>query len=504
MSNILTQATRNAARSLVRNAPGYDAWRAGKGYDSELTKGRIFEAADALGLRGELDRLIAGQGAVTAADVADAAAVDAMEAGEPVDTVAADALAVDGAAVDGAAVQASIDGVLGTVRGFLAAGLVADIETRLRPLAVAANKPAMVVERIVEVAAMPQAPAGQAPYAKVVRQSTMSATFSVRTQGQAKLPVKIWDAVDAPKVDPAYVIEPARFAEVATALEHGETVWLAGAAGTGKGTLAREYAARTGRPFVRIGFTRATEIVDLLGQSEPAPHAAGGVEMIWRDKVFTQAIRRPGTVILLDEIMIAPAGTVAVFQTILDDRRVTLPTGEVVEFAPGVVVILADNSAGYGDESGVYAGVQPANAALVDRCGRVVIVDYLPAKLEALALHKHTTAPLDACQRLAEFAKVVRTAASKAGGEARPFSFRRLVAFMHAVHRDGLPLDTAWAVTALSRLPDADRETLRVAIGAHFQSEDFRRELNGEPTAAPEAPLSQAAEQVEARRVFAD
>ena len=482
---VLPQSVRNAARTLVRAQPGFSEWRERQGMSGKaaLRKAEILQAARDLGI---WEQLVALAGTVPMDKESDNEDEDMVSEAVKMDIVST-------ATVD--PVTAAIDNVLDPVRPFLAGSMLAEIERRVRPLAIEANRPPQIVA---------VAPAGTVPYARIVRQATMSTVFAVRG-AQSRLPVAVWDASDAPRPEPAYVVEPARFAEVATALEHGETVWLAGGAGTGKGTLAREYAARTGRPFTRIGFTRSTEIVDLLGQSEPVPHANGGVEMVWRDKVFTQSIRRPGTVILLDELMIAPAGTVAVFQTILDEKRVTLPTGEVVAFAPGVVVIIADNSAGYGDESGVYAGVQSANAALVDRCGRLVVIGYLPAKLEALALAKHTGAPHAACQRLADFAKAVRTAAAKSGGEARPFSFRRLVAFMSAVHRDMLAVDTAWNVTALSRLPEGDRETLRQAIRAHFDGDAFQREVSGavaDMAPVDAAPLSQSAEQVDARRVF--
>jgi MoxR-like ATPase len=168
------------------------------------------------------------------------------------------------------------------------------------------------------------------------------------------------------------------------------------------------------------------------------------------------------------------------------------------------VVIIADNSAGYGDETGAYAGVQPANAALVDRCGRLVIVDYLPPKLEAAALSQKTGLPFPAALRLAEFAKVVRVAAAKAGGEARPFSLRRLIAFAVATFRDKLTVEVACMATFLSRLPEADRETLRVAFGAHFKVDAYIAEMNGETVDEPAtiAPPSQEPEQIEARRVF--
>jgi MoxR-like ATPase len=496
---IFTQATRNKARSIVRAAPGFDAWRnaAGDAVGQLNTKVSIIDAAKALNVWPAIEALIADQiaGGDHATDDGDDAA--AIEDANEVDDVAA---LIEAGETD--PVEAAIESVLAPVRPVLGSLVLQAIENAVRPIAVAANKPAVVIQ------AAPVAPAGAAPYAAIVRQSTMSQTFGLAARSaQGKLPVNIWDAVDAPTPETAYVVNPDTFAEVATALEHGEAVWLAGAAGTGKGTLAREYAARTNRPFVRIGFTRSTEIVDLVGQSEPIPGETHGAQMIWRDRVFTQSIRRPGTVILLDELMIAPPGTAAFFQTVLDDKRLTLPTGEVVPFAQGVVVIVADNSAGYGDETGVYAGVQVANAALVDRCARLVIVDYLPPALEALALNKHTQAPLAACERLAAFAKVVRTAAKAAGGEARPFSVRRLVAFVNATYRDKIEVGAAWRVTVLSRLPEADRELLVQAIAAHFDGKTFDRELRGvadasEP-AAVAAPLSQASEQVGARQAFA-
>jgi hypothetical protein len=89
-------------------------------------------------------------------------------------------------------------------------------------------------------------------------------------------------------------------------------------------------------------------------------------------------------------------------------------------------------------------------------------------------------------------------------GDARPFSFRRLVAFLSAVHRDKLNLDTAWRVTVLSRLPEADRETMRQAIRAHFDGAAFMRELQGgNDEGQSDAPLSQAPEQIGARSAFA-
>ncbi len=70
-----------------------------------------------------------------------------------------------------------------------------------------------------------------------------------------------------------------------------------------------------------------------------------------------------------------------------------------------------------------------------------------------------------------------------ASPKGRPLSaIRRLIAFANATHRDLLTVDEAWNVTTLSRLPEADRESMRQAIKAHFDEKAYARELKGEPT----------------------
>jgi MoxR-like ATPase len=488
----LNEKQRNALRGLVRAQAGYDTWRESKGYGPHLTKAWIFEAIEHFGLGREADAVLM------------AVDLSALPAGPMGDDMGddMDGDACDESADESRAIDVDMDSVLSPVRPFLAGGLVKQMEAALRPIVEAAHRPATIIEKTAPTPLRE----GEAPRASRVGASTMAKLFSV-PGAKGKKPVVLWNDPLAGKPDSGYVMDGASMYILASCLEAGETVWLAGSAGTGKTTKAREFAARTGRGFVRIGFSRTTELIDLLGQKEPTPSGDNGaVEMVWTDGVFTQALRRPGTVILLDELTAAPPGTAIAFQTILDEKRVTLPTGEVVIFADGVVVCIADNTAGYGDESGVYAGTHSANAALVDRAARVIPVDYLPAMLEAEALEKRTGAPQAACIRLAEFAHKARTLQAQSGGDARPLSIRRLIAFANATHRDGMTLDEAWLTTMLSRLPETDREALRQLAGAHFDDKAFKRELSGEQVSlgvvVDEATLSDEPRQQAAREAF--
>ena len=477
---------RNELRKLARNHPDFARWRAINDPSNKMEKAQIIQAINDLGLVAQAEAILGApqiapdmtndvdedELAIVANDAAYDAAYEA----------AGKALGVEDEG-EVSPVETDIETVLGAVRPFLAPSIVANIESALRPIVIAAHKPAQVIERQAPVVLK----AGEAAHARRIGVSTMAKVFLVGG-AKGKRQVALWNDPLAPRPDAGYVMDGARMYLGASAFEAGETVWFAGPAGAGKTTMAKEYAALTGRGFVRIGFNHSTEMIDLIGQPEPQPaNENGGVKMVWRDGVFTRAIRRAGTVILLDELTGAPPGTSMAFQPILDERQLTLPTGEVVNFADGVVVVIADNTAGYGDESGVYAGTQAANGALVDRAARLVPVDYMSAMLEAEALQRRTGAPMSACIRLADFASKVRTVQAQNKSDSRPFSIRRLIAFANATHRDLMTCEEAWTITAYSRLPELDRAELSAAVSAHFDAKAYVRELKGE--AAPVDPV---------------
>ena len=468
---------RNELRKLARNHPDFAQWRAINDPKNVMQKHEIILAINDLGLVNEAEAIL-GAPQVTSLD---SEAFEETLSDDPSDMTLAD-VAVE-TARDTSPIDDDVESVLGPVRPFLAGGLIANIEAALRPIVIAAHKPAQTIVQAAPVVLK----AGEAQHAQRTGATTYAKAFLVGG-AKGKRTVALWNDPLAPRVDAGYVMDGASMYVMASALEAGETVWLAGPAGTGKTTKAKEYAAITGRGFVRIGFNHSTEMIDLIGQPEPVPaNENGGVKMVWRDGVFTRAIRRAGTVVLLDELTGSPPGTSMAFQTILDERSLTLPTGEVVDFADGVVVVIADNTAGYGDESGVYAGTQAANGALVDRAVRLIPVDYMSAMLEAEALQRRTGAPQACCIRLADFASKVRTVQAQAKSDSRPFSIRRLIAFANATHRDLMTCDEAWTITAYSRLPEMDREELRQAVKAHFDERAYVRELKGE--AAPVEPV---------------
>lgn len=500
---------RDDIRALIRNHPDYETFRVAHGAfkSRDISHLNTMLAIETLGLESAVQDILAGNGnpAELAAMVERVDGLDERE--EMADDEAAEmptlnqAMAQAGLRMgdpvpldDSAdAAETMANTVLDHLRPFISPAILAQVSTALTPIVASALKPP--VERTITVTldANGKAPAmPEYPEAKPVAKSTIGKLFSIAPRDRnANYAVQMWDALDAPAIDPYFVAVPATMAHFITRAERGRAVWLAGPSGTGKSTMPEQYAARTGRPFVAISFQRAIDPLDLIGS--PALDGKGGEK--WRDGLLTRSIRRPGTVILLDEITSAPPGLLMVLQTLLSSRTLTLPTGERVVAAPGVVFCAADNTAGYGDESGLYAGTMTMNTALVDRFAVVIPVGYMSVPMETQALVNHTGAPRPACERVVKF---VHSARKLAGFENWPLSLRRMVSMIEGL-QDGFDVEGVFEIAFLTRLPTPEREALRTHFAATFVTSAIEAEMAGK---APPAAPSSAPAQVDARNTF--
>ena len=376
----------------------------------------------------------------------------------------------------------ALDAVLANVSDFLSPLVRKELEKALQPVLEAANKPAQTIDRIVEVEAQPKAPAGQVPYAfKTGKSVEFAKLFGVRTTlAWGKRPIALWEAHGAaPAIDPFYVVDGQTMAVLATAAEHGTNVWMVGPSGSGKSTMPEQFAAYTGRPFAKIGFTRQTEVADLTGATGIK---AGDTQ--WDDGALIQAMKRPGTVILFDEPTFAPAGVQAIIQATTDDHRsyTIHATGEVVRCAPGVTFVIADNTNGAGDETGQYAGTNQANAALVNRFKRMVRVDYMTKAQETEALMNRCPGlPQAAAEHVAEFVAHARKLPEVEGVA---LSLRQMCGFVGMV-KDGFGSKFSFECAILNRLPNTERAAIETLATLQW-NQTFETLFTGSPS-TPEA-----------------
>jgi cobaltochelatase CobS len=168
-----------------------------------------------------------------------------------------------------------------------------------------------------------------------------------------------------------------------------------------------------------------------------------------------------------------------IIQNMTDDfRSYTIhSTGEVVQVAPGVLFVITDNTNGSGDETGQYAGTNPANQSLVNRFKRMVQVDYLSKAQETAAIVQHTSIPQPAAEHIADFMARARKLPEMEGVA---LSIRLMVGFIGMV-KDGFPAKYAFECAVLTRLPGTERAVMETMATLQWSTE-FENLMAGAPS----------------------
>jgi MoxR-like ATPase len=232
-----------------------------------------------------------------------------------------------------------------------------------------------------------QAQVGAMVAAQLVGSETALDLFEIPLIDSKLKPVEfqLWNHPEAPAIDWTFIWTEPVLQHLAFADKHSLNLWFGGAKGTGKTISAQQFAARTGRKFVRINFHKFTEPSDYLGGTGIAN---GNTEFQIQD--FLSAYTTPGCVILLDEISNASPGCLAPLNALLEPNAAVNIGGHVWRKAPGTLVIAADNTMGNGDDSGRYAGTQTQNSAFGERFSASHKFEYLPLAKEIQAVVNHT------------------------------------------------------------------------------------------------------------------
>jgi MoxR-like ATPase len=281
--------------------------------------------------------------------------------------------------------------------------------------------------------------------------------------------VHVWNHPDAPAVDPDFIWTEGILRHLVLSDKTGENLWFGGEKGTGKSETARQFAARTGRAFKRINFHKHTTVEEYIG--------AIGIEdgkTVFQPKDFLTAYASPSTVILLDEITNADPGELATLNGFLEPNACVSFGGVTHSRAPGVLVFVADNTFGSGDDSGRHAGTRLQNSALVDRFARVIPFTFLPAAFEIEAISRRTGCNPLIAEHVHAAIDVARQKVKSADIVDAP-SIRSIIAFVRAL--SVLPARDAWETSVVARQPSESHATLHgvyeACINEQFLSENL-------------------------------
>lgn len=304
--------------------------------------------------------------------------------------------------------------------------------------------------------------------ATIVDRKTAWEVFGVDVHDVHNNPVMVdvWNAPDAPAIDPNFVWSEGILKHLLLSQNTGDNVWFGGEKGTGKSETAKQFAARTGRSFTRINFHKYTTTEDYAG--------AVGLEngaTVFKRGAFLTAFTTPSSIVLLDEISNCDAGELATLNGFLEPNSAVNFGGQVHRRAQGVLVFAADNTLTNGDTSGRYSGTRQMNSSLADRFARVVKFEFLPRDQEVDALVRHTGCHQALACHVVDAINAARAKVDTGDIIDAP-SIRSALAFIRSLNM--LSVDEAWHSAITSRQPAESGAALDAIKAAYINANDIK------------------------------
>jgi hypothetical protein len=305
---------------------------------------------------------------------------------------------------------------------------------------------------------------------QAVAEKLEGAKFTVKTAGEVfgsdvcqytlngnledftEFPVNVFNHPKDDTFDEDYIFDPMHLHQTLISLSHGalpDNLWLAGHRGTGKTQFINNLGSRLGLNVVRVNFSEGTDDALIGGMTSKD----GNIE--WSEGIVSTAIQKAVTIVLFDEVSCSRPRQVLMLQAVVEvakGRGLTIAeTGKKIPVADYVCFAVADNTRGYGDETGGHAGTLEQNSAFVDRFNPCMEFHYLPKAKEVELLVKKTGVRIEVAKNIVEFATTARQK-SKDGLLTQPPSIRQLLTLARSCQK-GLPFYLAFRNSIINKYP---------------------------------------------------
>jgi cobaltochelatase CobS len=272
-----------------------------------------------------------------------------------------------------------------------------------------------------------------------------------------------------PAIDPSYVFPPEETKVLLLGLALRDNVLLVGETGTGKTSLIEQVAARLNFSVVKINFDGCITRQDLVGE-----WVVKGKEMIFQYGILVHAFQMPGTIVIFDEWDTISAECSFVLQRPLqkDDRKILLMEtgGELIPLHPDNVLMGTANTAGQGDDTGLYSqGTKVQNYAQLNRWSMTIRLKYLDEAKEIQMIGKRfPELKVQECTALVKAINAVRDGYVN-GQISAPLSPRDLINWAEKYIKMGDPTRAA-KYCFLNRMTEEDSTVTEGLIQRAFES----------------------------------
>lgn len=270
-----------------------------------------------------------------------------------------------------------------------------------------------------------------------------------------------------PKRDEAYVFikETVRDVRAFLMTPSSDALYITGPTGSGKTSIVLQMASRLNWPVQQITAHGRMELTDLVGHHTLVSTKPGEAPIMQYVHGPLPTAMKNGHILLINEIDLMDPSELSGLNDVLDGRPLVISqnAGEIITPHPMFRVIVTGNSAGGGDATGLYQGVQMQNLAAMDRY-RFVHVGYPKAEVEKAIIKRALShIPDNVSEKMVDIANKVRTLFT--GAELTvTMSTRTLVrwAKLMAMYRGApSPMMLALESALLIRAPASDAEAIR-------------------------------------------